>query len=101
MKNLVKLLAYVLLMAATLARAESGERKVVYREDPEYPAIALQMKLHGTVKLRIWIAGDGTVHRLEYIGGHPLLAQAALKAVKEWKYEASSRETTALVEIKF
>ena len=35
------------------------------------------MNLHGTVKLKIWISNDGSVRRLEYVGGHPLLAQAA------------------------
>jgi len=38
---------------------------------------------------------------LEYIGGHPLLAESALKAVKGWKYEPTGRESTAVVESKF
>jgi len=59
------------------------------------------MNLHGTVRLKIWINPDGTVRRLEYVGGHPLLAESALKAVKGWKYEPSSRESTTVVELKF
>jgi TonB family protein len=59
------------------------------------------MHLHGTVKLKVWINSDGTVRRLEYIGGHPLLAQAAIRAVKNWKYELGAQETTSQVEVKF
>jgi len=66
-----------------------------------YPAIALQMSLHGTVRLRVWVTPQGTVRKVEYIGGHPLLAESAVKAVKDWKFEPASRETTELLEIKF
>jgi outer membrane biosynthesis protein TonB len=38
---------------------------------------------------------------VEYIGGHPLLAESAVTAVKNWKFEPASRETTELLEIKF
>jgi len=77
------------------------ERKVVQREEPEYPPIAERMKLHGAVKLKIWIRADGTVRRLEYIGGHPLLAESALKAVKGWHYDAATKESNTIVGLKF
>jgi len=77
------------------------ERKIVQREDPEYPEMAGKMSLHGTVKFKIWIAPDGTVRRIECVGGHPLLTQSAEKAVKNWKYESTARESTQLVEVKF
>jgi TonB family protein len=101
MKSLSRIVV-VLVLGAFLARAaDEAGRKIVYHADPDYPAIAAQMNLHGTVKLKIWISSDGSVRRLEYIGGHPLLAQSALKAVKDWRYEAASKETTSQVEIKF
>ena len=93
------LLCVVLLISS--ANAADQERKVVRREEPEYPALAARMNIHGTVKLKIWINPDGTVRRLEYVGGHPILAESGLKAVKGWKYEPSSRESTAVVELKF
>jgi TonB family protein len=95
---------YMLLCALLLvsgASAANQERKVVYREEPEYPTIAAKMNLHGTVKLKIWISPVGDVRRLEYIGGHPLLAESALKAVKEWKYQPFTQESTTVVELKF
>jgi len=83
------------------ATAADPERKVVHREEPEYPVIAARMSLHGTVRLKIWIRPDGTVRRMEYIGGHPLLAEAALAAVKTWRYQAAAQESTTPVALKF
>jgi len=79
----------------------ADERKCFRREEPEYPTIALKMNLHGTVKVKVWINPDGSVRRVDYIGGHPILAESALKAIKTWKYEAAGKETTAVVELKF
>jgi TonB family protein len=100
MANLKSRLLCVMLLVAN-ATAAASERKVIRQERPEYPALADKMALHGTVKLKIWISADGTVRRLEYIGGHPLLAEAALKAVKNWKYEPAGKESTSTVELRF
>lgn len=100
MTKLKYILLCVLLLVSS-ASASDQERKVVRREEPEYPALAVKMSLHGTVKLKIWINADGTVRRLEYIGGHPVLAESALKAVNGWRYEPAPRESTTTVEVKF
>ncbi len=94
------LLCIVLLAGGTRATAQS-ERKVTHREEPDYPEIAKKMNLHGTVKLKVWISPDGTVRRLEYVGGHPVLAESALKAVKAWHYEAATKESNTIVGLKF
>lgn len=100
MKKLLQL-AFCFTLCLDLALAADQDRKLLTRTDPEYPAIARDMNLHGTVKMRIWISGDGTVRRVEYIGGHPLLAESALKAIKTWRYESGTKETTSVVELKF
>ena len=100
MTKLMHILLGVTLLVGSAVAADQ-ERKVVRREEPEYPPIAASMSLHGTVKLKIWISPDGTVRRLEYIGGHPLLAEAALKAVRTWKYQPAGQESTATVALKF
>src|SRR5450759_1937039 len=100
MKKLKHILLCVILLASSASAADQ-ERKVVRREEPEYPPIAEKMNLHGTVKLKIWISPDGTVRRLEYIGGHPLLAESALKAVKWLKYQPAAQGSTTIVELKF
>lgn len=101
MKGVKHILWSVALLAGSFCVADEPERALVLQEAPEYPPIAAKMNLHGMVKLRIWIAPAGTVRRLEYIGGHPLLAEAALKAVKAWKYQPAPKETAQLVEVKF
>lgn len=89
------------LLLGGLYAAAPPARKLLDHQNPEYPAIAVQMSLHGTVRLRVWVTPQGSVRKVEYIGGHPLLAESAVKAVKNWKFEAASRETTELLEIKF
>jgi protein TonB len=96
--------AHILLCITLLAssiRASEHPRAVVHNEDPQYPEVARKMDLHGTVKLKIWITAEGNVRKVEYIGGHPLLAESALKAVKNWRYAPASQETEMTVEIKF
>jgi TonB family protein len=88
-------------MVGTIQGADPAARKVVYRQPPEYPTIAAQMNIHGTVRLKVWVTSDGSVRRVEYIGGHPLLAESAVKAVKNWKYEPHPTESTLQLDVKF
>jgi TonB family protein len=90
----------VILLTGAMSAADL-ERTLLKRVEPEYPEIAAKMNLHGTVKLKIWISPEGSVRRLEYVGGHPLLAESGLKAVKTWKYQTAPQESTALIELKF
>jgi periplasmic protein TonB len=60
---------------------------LVYKVQPRYPAIALAIHLAGTVYLRAIIATDGTVRQLEVISGNPILANPALQAVRQWRYQ--------------
>lgn len=101
MKKAAHLLLWISLLAGTFAADDVPARKIVHSVAPYYPDVAAKMSLHGTVKLRIWIAPGGSVRRLEYIGGHPLLAESALKAVREWKFESAPKESTQVVEVKF
>jgi TonB family protein len=91
----------VVLLASWLSASDRAERKLLQHSAADYPAIAAKMALHGTVKLRVWIAPDGSVRRVEYIGGHPLLAESAVKAVKNWKYETAMSESDQIVEVRF
>jgi TonB family protein len=54
---------------------------------PLYPPAAKQQDIQGTVLLKAVIGADGTVRELRVIDGHPLLAPAAIEAVKRWKYK--------------
>jgi|SRR5690349_14622538 len=101
MRNIKHITLLCLLLIGSVGAQDNKERKVVSKQAPEYPQIAKQMNLHGAVKIKLWITPQGSVRRSEYIGGHPLLAQAAIEALKDWKYEAVPRETTAVVEVRF
>jgi len=69
------------------------ERKVVTRIPPEYPEPLKQAFIGGVVHIRATVAPNGTVESAQLLGGNPILGQAALKAVKQWKYSRTdSRE---------
>lgn len=98
------LLAFITLVGTLptpTVRAQDLERKVKSRVSPTYPDIARKMGLTGTVKLQIVVASNGTVKETKVIGGHPILVNAAVDAVKKWKFEAASEESTGTVEFKF
>ena len=59
---------------------------LVLQIKPQYPRLAMQARVQGTVVLQAVIGKDGTVHDLHVISGHPLLAPAAIEAVKQWRY---------------
>lgn len=60
---------------------------VIFKVEPEYPALALQARIQGTVRLQAMIGADGTVARIKAISGHPLLVQAAMDAVRQYRYQ--------------
>jgi TonB family protein len=90
----------IALAFATVSIAQQG-RTLVSKSDPLYPAIARQMHLNGTVKVKAVIAADGQVKEIEVIGGHPLLAEATLEALKRWRYAPSSSESPITLEFHF
>ena len=77
------------------------DRKLKSRIDPVYPDLAKRMNVTGTVKVMVVIAANGTVRSAKPLGGHPLLIEPAVEAVKKWKYEPASEETTTTVQFTF
>jgi protein TonB len=59
---------------------------LVNQVKPDYPTIAKSAHVSGTVTLHAIISKDGSIERLEYVSGPPLLMASAMTAVKEWKY---------------
>jgi TonB family protein len=80
---------------------DDSKRKVKVRVNPRYPEIARNMSISGKVKIEVVIAADGRVKSANAIGGHPLLVQACLEVIKDWKYEPAASETTHIVEFEF
>jgi TonB family protein len=56
---------------------------------PEYPALAKQARIQGTVSFSIIIATDGTVKNITLLSGHPLLVQPAAEALKQWVFQTT------------
>jgi protein TonB len=59
---------------------------LVHQVKPQYPPLAVQARIQGTVVLQAVIGKDGTVRDLHLVSGHPMLAPAAIEAVKQWRY---------------
>jgi protein TonB len=62
------------------------QAQLTSRVEPRYPAIAIQTRTEGTVLLHAIISRDGRITALEVLSGPPLLVQAALDAVRQWRY---------------
>jgi TonB family protein len=63
------------------------EGLLLTKTPPVYPPIARQARIQGTVVLAALISKEGSVEKLTLMSGHPMLAQAAIDAVKQWKYK--------------
>lgn len=59
---------------------------LIHRVVPPYPELAKRIRVEGPVVMHAAIGRDGTIHRLQVISGHPMLRQAALDAVSQWRY---------------
>lgn len=95
------LIAALSLVSLCAQAQETGKRRVVDRASPAYPALARRMALEGVVKVDALVAQDGTVKSAEIKGGSPVLTEAALDAVRRWKWEPAARESHEIVEVKF
>jgi protein TonB len=60
---------------------------LIRRVQPNYPQLAKQARIQGQVVLQAEISKDGTIQNLQLISGHPMLAPAAIEAVKQWRYK--------------
>jgi TonB family protein len=70
-------------------RVEGSEQqaKLVTQPKPLYPPQARRAGISGAVHLGVLIAKDGTVQNIGVVNGHPLLAPAAIDAVRKWVYQ--------------
>jgi TonB family protein len=68
---------------------------------PAYPELARKLNLTGTVKVEVVVAPNGSVKDAKVVGGHPVLANAALEAVKKWRFEPAAMESSGVVDFKF
>ncbi len=89
------------MVSAQQSVGEEGKRKVKSRVNPQFSDLARRMNISGKVKVELVIGADGRVKSSRALGGHPLLVQSCLDAVKEWRFEPAPEETTQIVEFEF
>ncbi len=78
-----------------------GGRRLESSAPPEYPAMAREMNLTGTVRVQALVKPNGTVTEVTVLGGHPLLAAALADAVRQWRYQPAPKETLEVVKFSF
>jgi TonB family protein len=76
-------------------------RKVKNKVAPTYPDVARRMSIAGTVKVLVVVAPNGSIKSTKVVGGHPILVNSALEALKRWRFEPGPDENTGIVEFKF
>jgi protein TonB len=91
----------------THVAADVMEKFVTHRVDPEYPSAARPGKLQGVIVLDVIVGRDGTVVDEHALNGPEILAQAAMDAMRWWRfkpYRVDGQpvvvETTVAVEFK-
>jgi TonB family protein len=88
-------------VAQESVKTDELSRKPKTKVAPVYPDVARRMGVTGTVKLSVVVAPNGTVKSSKVIGGHPVLVNAAMDAMKQWKFESAPTESSGIVEFKF
>lgn len=86
------------------ARAQSEEhpnRKIVHSQKPDYPPVLKMLGIGGTVRLNAKVLANGSVADVQIMGGNPILADSAAKAVKTWKYAAAAGPSTEALTLEF
>jgi TonB family protein len=76
-------------------------RKSLIEPIPLYPEVAKRLNLEGTVRIEAVVGPDGQIKGTKVIGGYPVLVESALRALRDWKYEKASSETTVQLEFEF
>lgn len=69
---------------------------LIKKVPPKYPKQARKQHLEGTVVLRATITKEGEISDLRLVSGEPMLAEAALEAVKKWKYRPYQKDGQAV-----
>jgi TonB family protein len=60
--------------------------RLMRRVDPVYPDTARELGLEGTVRIRVAVGRDGSVEDVKALSGNPVLAEAAVSAIRQWRY---------------
>jgi TonB family protein len=82
-------------------KSEKVERKLIRQVTPDYPWDLKRASIGGMVRLNVVVSPAGSVNSVLVVGGNPILAECAIKAVKKWKYTPADTETNVRVNVAF
>jgi TonB family protein len=80
---------------------KKSSREVIHSVKPDYPVIMKSARIGGTVRLSAIVLANGTVARVQVLGGNPILAETAAKAVMKWKFALAPTQTSEEVVVNF
>ena len=95
----------VLAVVGAIALAQDAPKKITHAEalsalatkvQPEYPPIAKQLKVQGTVELLVVVAETGEVAKVDILSGNALLTNSSVQAVKHWKFRPFTEDAKAI-----
>jgi TonB family protein len=86
---------------AVIGSGRNAPRTLVTRIEPKYPETLQKLNIGGIVRLQVSISPKGNVENVELLGGNPILAEAAIAAVRQWIYAPAPARTTAEISIPF
>ena len=66
---------------------EEAVKAAVTKPQPDYPAMARQLKIQGRVELEVSIDTSGAVENVKVLAGNPVLAGPVSNTVKHWHFE--------------
>lgn len=99
--GLMFVFASIMLSGVPSTPAQETTRKVLKRVEPQYPSVLRKRGIGGVVRLRVVVKADGTVRDMEVVGGNPILADSAQKAVKHWVFAPEALDSTVEVTVVF
>jgi len=85
-------------------RAQSDahlNRKVIQSQKADYPKLLKVLGIGGIVRLNARVLANGTVVQVSILGGNPILAESAVKAVMTWKYAPAALPSSEVIIIEF
>jgi len=100
-KSFATVFAIVGLLLISASALFADARKVKKYVTPDYPAMALKMRVSGVVTVKATVSADGSVENVTVVSGHILLKAAATDCVKQWQFEPSSAGSVEVVAVTF
>ena len=94
-------LALGLVLVARAQSEEHANRRLIHSQKPEYPTVLKALGIGGTVRLNVKVLANGSVADVHILGGNPVLAESAAKAVKTWKYAAAASPSNEILTLEF